>query len=259
MRATPLILSLSCLVGVVAGEEKAASVEQPRGLRDNAEKPFAYTGEDFTRVATGLGVAYDSGVNHHTGSNTDAYLVTGSLSLLGIQAQADVPVYTRFNPGDGETQDGFGDTFVSGGFSLPFNPKFRLVLGCDALLDTSSRDDIGPDETVFTPFLGIGIELDGDNMLLSRVGYTDSTDGGFERWELLLRGLHRFNDQLFSGIELTPGWDSLTDDVLINARAVVGARIDRHNVTTLAFELPIDSDSRETRGSSLRLDYRFIF
>jgi hypothetical protein len=262
-RTAPVVATLFCLVAAAFGEEKtaqaAASVEQPSGLRGNAEKPFAFTGEDFTRVPTRIGVAYDSGVNHNAGSNTDSYLVTGSVSLMGLQATAEVPVYVSYNPGGGETRDGFGDSFVSASFSLPLNPKFRLALGCDLLLNTSSRDELGPDETVYTPFLGVGIELDETNMFLSRLAYTDSSDGNFERWELLLRGVHRFNDQLFTSVEVTPGWDSLSDEVIIGARALVGARIDQHNIATLDFELPLDSDSRDERGTSLRLSYHFMF
>lgn len=256
MRTAPLVLSLAGLMATAFAEDQA---EQPRGLRGNAEKPFSFTGEDFTRVPTRIGVAYDSGVNSNAGSNTDAYLVTGSVALMGLQATAEVPVYVRYNPGEGETRDGFGDSFGSVSFSLPLNPKFRLALGCDLLLDTSSRDEIGPQETVYSPFIGLGIELDETNMFLSRLAYTDSSDGNFERWDLLLRGLHRFNDQLFTSVELTPGWDSLTDEVVVGARALVGARIDKHNIASLDFELPIDSDSRDERGTSLRLSYHFMF
>lgn len=237
----------------------ADSVEQPKDLRGNSDKPFAYTGEDLTRLPTRLGVSYDSGVNHHTGSNTDNYLVTGSLSLLGLQALAEVPVYARTNPGSGETQDGFGDTFVSGSFSLPINPKMRLAVGVDVQLDTASRDELGTGETLYAPFLAIGVEMDDDNMGIFKLSYTDSTGDIIERWELLIRGLHRWNDQLFSSVDVVPGWDSLNDEVILNARAVVGARIDRHNIASLQFELPIDSDSRDQRGSNLRLSYNFLF
>lgn len=256
MRTAPLVLSLAFLATTTIAEEQA---DQPRGLRGNAEKPFAFTGEDFTRVPTRIGVAYDSGSNSNAGSNTDSYLVTGSVSLLGLQATAEVPVYVRYNPGAGETRDGFGDSFASASFSLPLNPKFRLALGCDLLLDTSSRDEIGPEETVYSPFLGVGIELDETNMFLSRLAYTDSSDGNYERWDLLLRGIHRFNDQLFTSVEVTPGWNSLSDEVVVASRALVGARIDKHHIASLDFELPLDRDSRDERGTSLRLSYHFMF
>lgn len=250
---TTVVCTLLCLTASVIAED------QPKDIRDNADKPFAFTGEDPTRLPTRIGVAYDSGVNHDTGTNTDTYLATGSLSLLGFQVEAEVPVYIRLNPGGGETRDGFGDSFVSGAFSLPLNPKLRLAAGLEALLNTSSRDEIGPDETLYSPFLAIGAELDGENMFITRLSYTDSTDNGFERWELLLRGLHGWNDQLFSSVELTPGWDSRTDDLLLDARALVGARIDRRNVASLEFRLPLDSESREQQGTNLRLDYHFLF
>lgn len=245
-------------LGTYAIAEDAA-VQQPKDMRGNSDKPFAYTGEDLTRLPTRLGVSYDSGVNHHTGSNTDNYLLTGSLSLLGFQALAEVPVYARTNPGTGETQDGFGDSFVSGAFSLPFNPKMRLTVGVDVLLDTASRDELGIGENLFAPFLALGVELDESNMGIVKLSYTDSTGDEIERWELMIRGLHRWNDQLFSSVEIVPGWDSLGDDFLLNARALVGARVDRHNIVSLEFALPIDTDSREQRGSSLRLNYNFMF
>lgn len=256
MKTTPTSLLLLALVASAIGEEGA---DQPKGLRGNAERPFAYTGEDLTRVPTRLGFTYDSGVNHNTGTNTNAYLLTGSVSLLGFQAVAEVPLHQRYNPGAGSTQSGIGDSFVSGSFSLPLNPKLRLALGFDTTINTSTEDELGADETIYSPFLGIGIELDEKSMFISRLSYTDSTDNNFERWELLVRGLHRFNDQLFTSVEVTPGWDSLSDEVLVNARALVGARIDRHHVTSLEFELPIDNDSRDQRGSNLRLSYHFIF
>lgn len=256
MKTTFLSLSLLAIASVTLAEE---GTEQPKGLRGNAEKPFAFTGEDFTRIPTRIGAAYDSGSNSNAGSNTDSYLLTGSVSLMGLQATAEVPVYVRYNPGAGETRDGFGDSFVSASFSLPLNPKFRLALGCDLLLDTSSRDEIGPEETVYSPFVGIGMELDETNMFLSRLAYTDSSDGNYERWDLLLRGLHRLNDQLFTSVEVTPGWDSLTDEVVVGARALLGARIDKHNIASIDFELPIDKDSRDERGTSLRLSYHFMF
>ena len=257
MKILSTSLFLLALGTYAIGEDTA--VQQPKDLFGNADKPFAYTGEDLTRLPTRLGVSYDNGVNHHTGSNTDNYLVTGSLSLLGLQALAEVPVYARTNPGAGETQDGFGDSFVSGAFSLPINPKMRLAVGLDALLDTASRDELGIGENLFTPFFAIGVELDETNMGLIKLSYTDSTDDTIERWELMIRGLHRWNDQLFSSVEIVPGWDSLGDEVLLNARALVGARVDRHNIVSLEFALPIDTDSREDRGSSLRLNYNFMF
>jgi hypothetical protein len=256
MKIMTATLSLLCLT---AYGFSADPVEQPKDLRGNSEKPFAYTGEDLTRLPTRLGVSYDSGVNHHTGSNTDNYLVTGSLSLLGFQALAEVPVYARTNPGGGETHDGFGDTFVSGAFSLPFNPKMRLTIGVDVLLDTASRDDLGTGETEFSPFLALGADLDENNLGIFKLSYTDSTGDEIERWEFLIRGVHRWNDQLFSSVEVVPGWDSLHDEFILNARALAGARIDRHNVASIEFALPIDSDSRNERGSSLRLNYNFLF
>jgi hypothetical protein len=256
MKTMTATLSLFCLA---ACGFSADPVEQPKDLRGNSDKPFAYTGEDLTRLPTRLGVSYDSGVNHHTGSNTDNYLVTGSLSLMGLQALAEVPVYARTNPGGGATQDGFGDTFISGSFSLPFNPKMRLAVGVDVLLDTASRDDLGTGENEFSPFLAIGTEMDESNMGLFKLSYTDSSGDEIERWELMIRGLHRWNDQLFSSVEVTPGWDSLNDEVILNARGLVGARIDRHNVASIEFAIPIDSDSRDQRGSSLRLNYSFLF
>jgi hypothetical protein len=249
-------ISLICLATYTFG---ADTVEQPKDIRGNADKPFAYTGEDLTRLPTRLGASYESGANHDTGSNSDKYLVTGSLSLMGFQALAEVPVYARYNPGAGETQDGFGNSFVSGAFSLPLNPKFRLAFGLDALLNTSSRDELGLDETIYSPFIGAGVELDKDSMFLGKFSYTDSSDNTFERVEFLLRGLHRWNDQLFTSVSVTPGWDNIADKVLLNARALAGARIDRHNVASIEFELPIDSTSREQRGTSLRMNYSFLF
>ena len=61
-------------------------------------------------------------MNLDTGSDSDNYLLTGSLSLLGFQMLAEVPAYARYNPGVGETLDGFGKFFVSGAFSLPLIP-----------------------------------------------------------------------------------------------------------------------------------------
>lgn len=256
MKNLPTTLTLLLIAGCALAEEGG---EQPKGLRDNAEKPFAYTGEDLTRLPTRLGFAYDSGVNHHTGTNTNAYLLTGSLSLLGFQALAEVPLHQRYNPGAGSTRSGLGDTFVSGAFSLPFNPKLRLALGVETTLDTSTEDELGADETIYTPFLGLGIEMDEQSMFVGRLGYTDSTDDNFERWELLIRGLHRLNDQLFTSLEVTPGWDSLSDEIIVNARALAGARINRHHVASIEFEIPLDSDSRDQRGSNLRLSYHFLF
>ena len=161
--------------------------------------------------------------------------------------------------GAGETQDGFGDSFLSGALSLTINPKMRLALGVDVLLDTASRDVLGYGENILTPFFAIGAELDETNMGIIKLSYTDSTGDEIERWELMIRGLHRWNDQLFSSVELVPGWDSLGDEVLLNARALVGVRVDRHNIVSLEFALPIDTDSREDRGSSLRLNYNFMF
>jgi hypothetical protein len=249
-------LSLICLATCSIG---ADALDQPKEIRDNADKPFAYTGEDLTRLPTRIGASYNSGMNHETNANTDNYLLTGSLSLLGFQVLAEVPVYARYNPGVGETHSGFGDTFVSGAYSLPMNPKTRLAFGMDALLNTSSRDELGFDETLYSPFVGIGIELDEDSMFLGKFSYTDSSDNTYERVELLLRGLHRWNDQLFTSINIIPGWDSEADKFLLNARALAGARIDRHNIASIEFALPIDSTSREQRGTNLRLNYSFLF
>jgi hypothetical protein len=256
MRIPFTSLALLAFAAYAIGEDAA---EQPQDLRGNSDKPFAYTGEDLTRLPTRLGVSYDSGVNHHTGSNTDNYLVTGSLSLLGLQALAEVPVYARTNPNGGATQDGFGDTFVSGAFSLPFNPKMRLAIGLDVVLDTASRDDLGAGETIYAPFLAIAAEMDESNMGVFKLSYTDSDGDVIERWELLIRGLHRWNDQLFTSVEVVPGWDSLNDEFILNTRALVGARVDRHNVASIEFAIPIDSDSRDQRGSNLRLNYNFLF
>ena len=253
------LLPTLCLICLATCSFGADTVEQPKDIRGNADKPFAYTGEDLTRLPTRIGASYASGMNHDTGSNSDNYLVTRSLSLLGFQVLAEVPVYARYNPGVGETQSGFGNSFVSGAFSLPMNPKLRLTFGLEALLNTSSRDELGPDETIYSPFIGFGVELDEDSMFLGKISYTDSSDNTYERVEFLLRGLHRWNDQLFTSVNITPGWDSEADKFLFNARALAGARIDRHNVASIEFELPIDSTSREQRGTSLRMNYSFLF
>lgn len=256
MKTLTTTLSLLLITGVAFAEE---ATEQPKDMRGNSDKPFAYTGEDLTRLPTRLGFSYDSGVNDHTGANTDDYLLTGSLSLLGFQVLAEIPLHSRLNPGSGETKSSYGDTFVSGSFSVPFNPKMRLAFGLDALLDTSGLNGLGTEESIYSPFAAIGVEMDEQNMALGKLSYTDSADNLVERWELMIRGLHRFNDQLFSSVEITPGWDSLNDEFLLNARALAGARIDRHHIASIEFTLPIDSDSREQRGSSLRLNYNFLF
>lgn len=253
--ARPLALLL-LLSAAFAAEEPA---EQPRGLRANADQPFASTGEDPTRLPTRLGLAYESTVNTERESNTDAYLATGSVALLGFQAEAEVPLYSRYNPGAGDTVTGFGDVFVSGSFSLPFNPKFRMVAGVDAWLETASEDGIGNDESRYSPFLGMGAELDDRNLAVGRFSYTAGSDHRYELWQLLVRGVHRFNDQLFTAVELTPGYESEQDEFTIGARAIVGARIDKHNVASLETVQPLDSDTRDLRGWSLRLSYHFMF
>ncbi len=256
MKTLPTSISLLLIANYALAED---SVDQPKDIRGNAEKPFAYTGEDFTRLPTRVGFSYDSIVNHENKSNTDNYLVTGSLSLMGLQVLAEVPVYARSNPGNGGTQSGFGDTFVSGAFSLPLNPKTRLAIGLDTMLNTSSQDELGKDENLYSPFLGVGLQLDEESMFLGKFSYTTSSDDRYENIELLVRGLHRWSAKLFTSIDAIPGWDIEDDNVLLNARALAGAHIDRHNVASLELQVPFDHTSRKQLGTSLRLNYNYLF
>ncbi len=256
MSPASFVLPIFCLPVFVLGADQP---EQPKDLRDNAKSAFSATGEDITRIPTRAGLSYDSAVNDKEKSNTDRYLLTGSAAIYGLQGVAEFPLMTRYNPGEGQTVSGIGDTFVSGSFAFPLSPKLRLVGGMDTTLDTASKTGLGADETIYAPYIGAAVELDKDNMVMARFSYTKGSDSDVEHGDILVRGLHRWNAQLFTSAEVTPGWDAEGKRFTLRARVLAGARIDQHNTSSIETGQPLDGHGRDAAGWNLRLNYTFVF
>jgi len=236
------------------------TADQPSDIRDNAKSMFARTGEDLTRLPTAIGVAYDSIVNDTLDSNMDRYLVTGSIALKGLQARAEMPLYVRNNPGAGRTTSGIGDAEVDGSLSVPLNGTLRIAAGLEASLDTAEENALGLGANLWTPYLGVAVQTDAADMVVARFSYaSDDGDLDIERWELLVRGVRVWDERIFTGVDVIPGYDSGDDSFLLTTRVIAGAYIDDHNMASVESRQPLDSDSRELNGWDLRVNYYFQF
>jgi hypothetical protein len=260
MRSHPILIVLLGSSSLLVAADAAAPTVAASGsddLRANAAKPFATTGEDPTQVPTRIGGSYISNTNHEAGSNTDTYLLTGSLSLLGLQATAEVPVATRYNPGAGDTVSGFGDVALSGAYTFALKPTMRLAPGLGLLLDTASEKALGRDGVVFTPFVAFTAEISARDMAVVKLAHDDGSKADIDHWTLLLRGLRRWDGQLFTGVDVIPGYDDQHYDATLKLRGIVGANLDRHHTVSLETTQAIDSGSRERDGWEFRFNYSY--